>query len=56
MSIDIFSNQTFCELTDCLFWFIQIKITIEKGIKPKGIKLLWPTNWFWYKTIHKSES
>ena len=28
MSIDIFFNQTPQVLTGCLFWFIQIKVTI----------------------------
>ena len=30
MSIDIFLNQNFCELTDCLFWFIQTKMIVLK--------------------------
>ena len=30
----IFSNQNLKELTDCLFWFIQLKMKIQKGIKP----------------------
>ena len=37
MSIDIFSNQTLQELADCLFWFIQMKITIQKSIKSSSI-------------------
>ena len=31
MSMDVFLNQNFYELKYCLFWFIQIKITIQKG-------------------------
>ena len=37
MNIDIFSNQTLFELSDYLFSFIQIKITIQKGITLKDI-------------------
>ena len=33
MIIDVFSNQTLQELTDCLFWFIQIKIANQKVIR-----------------------
>ena len=33
----IFSNQILQELADCLFWLIQIKMTILKGIKPEDI-------------------
>ena len=29
--------QTLYELTDCLYWFIQIKITPRKGMKPEDI-------------------
>ena len=36
-SKDIFSNQTLQELADCLFWLIQIKMAILKGIKPEDI-------------------
>ena len=32
MNIDIFSNETLSELTDCLFWLIQIKITMLKHL------------------------
>ena len=31
-SIDNFLNQTLQELTDCLFWFIQIKMTVLKDL------------------------
>ena len=37
MSINVFSNKTLQESTNCLFWFIEIKITIQRGIKPEGI-------------------
>ena len=37
MNINIFLNQTLWKLIDCLFYFIQIKITIQKGINPKDI-------------------
>ena len=37
MRLDIFLNQTLQDLADCLFWFIQIKITIQKGFKLKDI-------------------
>ena len=37
MNINIFLNQTLWKLIDCLFYFIQIKITMQKGINPKGI-------------------
>ena len=37
MSIDSFSNQTLQLLKDCLFWLIQTKIIMLKGIKPKRI-------------------
>ena len=37
ISIDIFSNQTLQEITDCLFCFIQINMTMQKGIKPEDI-------------------
>ena len=33
-SIDISWIQTLHEITDFLFWFIQIKITVQKGVKP----------------------
>ena len=36
-NIDIFSNQTFQELTDYLLWFIQMWMIILKGINPEGI-------------------
>ena len=36
-SIDIFSSQTLKELTDCLCYFIQIKMAMHKGIKVEGI-------------------
>ena len=36
-SKDIFSNQVLQELADCLFWLIQIKMAILKGIKPEDI-------------------
>ena len=32
MNIDTFSNETLSELTDCLFWLIQIKITMLKHL------------------------
>ena len=38
MSIDIFSSQTLLELTDFLFWFIQIKITVLKVLRLLLIK------------------
>ena len=31
MNIGIFSNQTLLELSNYLFSFIQVKITIQKG-------------------------
>ena len=37
MSIDIFSNDTLQELTDCLFQFIQTTLVILKSIKPECI-------------------
>ena len=37
MSINIFSNQTLQVLTDCLFWFIQTRMIIQKGIKLRDI-------------------
>ena len=37
MSIDILLNQNLLELTDWLFSFIQFKMTIQKGMKPKHI-------------------
>ena len=37
MSINIFSNQTLQVLTDCLFWFIQTRIIIQKGEKLRDI-------------------
>ena len=38
-NIDIFSNQILQELTDCLFWFIQIKMGYKARIYylPKGV-------------------
>ena len=70
-SIDIFLNQTLQELTDCLFKLIQIKMTMQKGIKPEGIiypkvslrimasspteKILWPPSWFWYITTQRNK-
>ena len=32
MNINIFSNQTLQELTDCLFWFIRIKMAMLKDV------------------------
>ena len=54
MSIDVFSNQTFLGLIDCLFWFIWIEIMVWKVIVPKGIiyqKVLskFITEWKWMK-------
>ena len=37
MSINIFSNQTLQVLTDCLFWFIQTRMIIQKGKKLRDI-------------------
>ena len=37
MSINIFSNQTLQVLTDCLFWFIQTRMIIQKGEKLRDI-------------------
>ena len=37
INIDIFSNQTLLELTDCLLQVIQIKITIQKDLNLKDI-------------------
>ena len=34
MNIYIFSNETLKELTDCLFWFIQIMEILRKGVVP----------------------
>ena len=40
-SVDILSNQALWKLTDCLFWSIQIKMTMLKDSRrnylPKGI-------------------
>ena len=36
-NIDIFLNQTLLELTDCLLYFIQIKMRILKDLKLKDI-------------------
>ena len=33
MNIDVFLNQTLWELTDCLLWFIHIKIPILEDLK-----------------------
>ena len=30
-------NQTFQELIDCCFWFIQMKMVMQKAVRPKGI-------------------
>ena len=35
INIDILSNQILMELLDCMFQFIQIKITIQKKYKAK---------------------
>ena len=70
LSLGIFSNENLLlKFTDCLFCFFQIKIT--KSIKPKDFsyrkvllkvtmpssmeKLLWPTHWFWSKTIWRNK-
>ena len=37
MGIYIFSNQTLQALAECLIQFMEIKITMQKGIKAKGI-------------------
>ena len=37
MNVDIFSNQNLQQLTDCLFWIIQIKMIVKNGIKAKDI-------------------
>ena len=37
MSIDIFSNEFFLEIVDCLFQFIQMKMFILTDLKLKGI-------------------
>ena len=37
MNIDIFFNQTLWELTNCLFWLVQIKTTILKDLKLEDI-------------------
>ena len=37
MSINIFSNQTLQVLTDCLFWFTQTRIIMQKGEKLRDI-------------------
>ena len=37
MNIDIFFNQTLWELTNCLFWLVQIKATILKDLKLEDI-------------------
>ena len=34
--IDIFLNQTLCELADCLFWFIKIKVTVQDKSRLKA--------------------
>ena len=33
----IFSNQTLLELSDCLFWNIQIKMTMLRDLKLKDV-------------------
>ena len=48
MSMDVFLNQNFYELKYCLFWFIQIKITIQKG-KTKRYYLPKATNKYQWK-------
>ena len=48
MSMDVFLNQTLQELKDCLFWFIQIKITVQKG-KTKRNYLPKATNKYQWK-------
>ena len=35
--IDVFLNQTLYESGDCFFWFSQIKIAMQNGIKLKDI-------------------
>ena len=37
MGIDIFLNQIFKELTECLFWFIQAQQMVQKVKVPKSI-------------------
>ena len=37
MNLDIFSNQILLESIDCLFYFIQIKMTMLKDLKLKDI-------------------
>ena len=37
MNLDIFSNQILLESIDCLFQFIQIKITMLKDLKLRDI-------------------
>ena len=32
MNIYIFSNETLKQLTNCLFWFIQIMEILQKGV------------------------
>ena len=34
MNTDIFSNETLKEVTDCLFWFLQIIEILQKGVVP----------------------
>ena len=38
MNIDNFSNQALCELTDFLFWFIQIKMKMVQKLKTSSTK------------------
>ena len=37
MDIDIFLNHTLWELTDCLFWLVQIKMPMLKDLKLEDI-------------------
>ena len=37
MNINIFSNQTFLKLIDCLFWLIQTKVVVVKDSMAKNI-------------------
>ena len=37
INIDIFSNRTLQELTDCFFWFGQIKMLMLKDLKLESV-------------------
>ena len=67
--IDIFTNHHLSELTDCFCQYIQIKMTMQKGVKAEGIiyqnvsstiiasssmEKTVKINWSWYKMIRRN--